>query len=222
MHIKGVNAISHHLGKSHSSSDNEANEPNEENIGVACVPQSTASNGRNDNSPGTRRSRSAYAEEARVGAGAGAGLADLILGLNAEDNHIDTASTRHILSSSGPRAQRLSHPTNGGTMMALLTDTDGSNSNPRNDSIEGQERAEARAQVHEAMAHEHELRRSEQDVGNNQVENELQVPRNVGSQRQEFHLDDQLFAAAFRGWIDELDIYERKGCRFLKRKRNSV
>ncbi|KAL7461913.1 hypothetical protein ACHAXS_002322 [Conticribra weissflogii] len=108
-------------------------------------------------------------------------------------------------------------------MMSLLMDDDRSISNPRNDIIEGQARSAARTRVHESMVSERGRGYGIQaGDGDRQIDTESQVSRNMDLQGPEFDFDEQVLAAAFRGWIDELDIYKRKGCRFLKRKRRGV
>mmetsp|Transcript_19815 Transcript_19815/g.40727 ORF Transcript_19815/g.40727 Transcript_19815/m.40727 type:complete len:196 (+) Transcript_19815:216-803(+) len=103
------------------------------------------------------------------------------------------------------------HPTNGGTMMTLVDDTV-SVQTPHSKATEPRRRVQeiiARSQQQE-MFNEIQWR---QEFGGDEVHGEFS----------DTDFDDLLLLAAEScGWIDELDIYERKGCPFLIKNRGKV
>eukprot|EP00569_Conticribra_weissflogii_P000842 CAMPEP_0171353670 /NCGR_PEP_ID=MMETSP0878-20121228/44311_1 /TAXON_ID=67004 /ORGANISM="Thalassiosira weissflogii, Strain CCMP1336" /LENGTH=262 /DNA_ID=CAMNT_0011859621 /DNA_START=116 /DNA_END=905 /DNA_ORIENTATION=- len=113
----------------------------------------------------------------------------------------------------GMEARSLSrvHPTNGGTMMTLVDDTVLVQT-PHSKATEPRRRVQeiiARSQQQE-MFDEIQWR---QESGGDEVHGEFS----------DNDFDDLLLLAAeSRGWIDELDINERKGCPFLIKNRGKV
>ncbi len=102
------------------------------------------------------------------------------------------------------------HPTNGGTMV-ILVDRNVSDSNPHAKAMETKSRVQEKISRPQEQGVLDKFRWQE-ELGEDEAHEELL----------DTDIDDLfLLAAASRGWIDELDIYERKGCPFLIKNQQS-
>lgn len=117
------------------------------------------------------------------------------------DRHDDSDSVYMDMNS---RSTTRVHPTNGGTMMKLV-DNNGSVPTTHLKATEPRRRVQeivARSQPHELFD---EFQR-QQELGGDELHGDFP----------DINFDEVLLLAAeSRGWIDELDIYERRGCPFL-------